>query len=134
MPKKEKLTKAGKAFAKGEFGAPEDTTPKRNFKIDRQVVIKVPTAQERLEVKNDRSPETQAKNEKIFNAGLKKDKPAKKAKKVKAKKKKIPNTATPAAQKLADEHGILIAELDGGVDNRISVGEVKAAIKAISGE
>lgn len=42
----------------------------------------------------------------------------------------LPNTATVAAQKLADEQDppIDIQSLDGGIDNRINLGEVKAAI------
>ena len=46
----------------------------------------------------------------------------------------IVNTATPAAQKLADKHGIDITKLEAGADNRIQLSEVKAAVKAISGE
>lgn len=52
----------------------------------------------------------------------------------KSKFAKIPNTATPAAQKLADKHGIDISELRAGADNRIQLSEVKAAVKALSGE
>jgi len=125
MPKEKKMTKAAKAFAKGEFGAPEDTTPRPKKKINKQVVVKLPTAQERLEEKNDRSIATQLKRA----AAKGKKNPPKKV------EPRFPNnTATKGALKLAVENGIDIKELDGGIDNRVGIGEVKAAIKAISGE
>jgi len=146
---KEKLSKAAIAKAKVEWGPEEDTKPRRKLVIDQQIEVKLPTVQEKLAVTNDRSPEAQARNEKAFNESKKKaGKPAKKLsldeenhesrksspppKKAKAKK-KVENTATPAAQKLADEHGILIDELNGGEDNRVGLSEVKAAVEAISG-
>jgi pyruvate/2-oxoglutarate dehydrogenase complex dihydrolipoamide acyltransferase (E2) component len=44
------------------------------------------------------------------------------------------NTATPKAQELADANGIDIQALDGGEDNRVTLAEVKAAIKKQNAE